>query len=64
MKHYGSTVLSNLVGGGADVLPEVSPSNRLDGELAAIRVELVMEGVKCHRPCSGEQRLKDIKVLK
>lgn len=36
MKHYGSTVLSDLIGGSADVLPEVGPGDRLDGELAAV----------------------------
>jgi len=36
MKHKGGTVLGNLVGGCADVLPKVSPDDRLYGQLAAV----------------------------
>lgn len=36
MKHDGSTILSYLVCGSADILPIVGPRNRPYGQLAAV----------------------------
>lgn len=54
MKHNGSTALSYLVGGSADVLPIIGPCNRHYGQLAAVWVKLMMGGVKCHRPVKSQ----------